>query len=135
MSAFFLFCLSLSSRRYLVQNSLDTPPKPPTDIEDLCDICSPFPSTPSTTLYPMKAIKKKAREEETAVCVLEWRYPEEKKKESEWLVVKRPEKGEFFSRRDSTSTRPRVLNVSVLPIISEPSSPSRLHLQSITQVS
>ncbi|KAL7410557.1 DNA glycosylase [Mrakia frigida] len=84
--------LSRSCRAY-AENSLNTPPKPPTDIEDLCDLCSPFPSTPSTTLYPMKAIKKKAREEETAVCVVEWRYPEERKKESEWLVVKRPEKG------------------------------------------
>jgi hypothetical protein len=42
----------------------------------------------------MKAVKKKARDEETAVCVVEWRYPVERKKESKWLVVKRPEKGE-----------------------------------------
>lgn len=41
----------------------------------------------------MKSVKKKAREEETAVCVVEWRYPAERKKESKWLVVKRPEKG------------------------------------------
>lgn len=45
-------------------------------------------------LYPMAKERKKPREEETAVCVLEWEQAGEVGKERKVLIVKRPEKGE-----------------------------------------
>lgn len=55
----------------------------------------------------MKAIKKKAREEDTAVCIVEWAFlpnqeDDGKKRESKFLLVKRPEKG---ASRDRTESR------------------------------
>ena len=51
------------------------------DIEEvaesqMCQVCEPIDSTTETrevTRYPMAKIRKKAREEETALCMLEWR--------------------------------------------------------------
>lgn len=66
-----------------------------TDIED-CTICSPFDISKnhSVSQYPMAKERKKAREEETAVCVIEW-VPTGSKKgsQSQLLLFKRPEKG------------------------------------------
>ncbi|KAJ2925085.1 hypothetical protein H1R20_g12012, partial [Candolleomyces eurysporus] len=62
------------------------------DIEDLCTICEPLPATFDVTMLPMKAEKKKAREEVDLVNVVEWR--ETRGSPERWfLVVKRPEKG------------------------------------------
>jgi hypothetical protein len=52
-----------------------------TDIEEVaegsrCTVCDPMEEGPGTievTSYPMGKIRKKAREEETAMCILEWR--------------------------------------------------------------
>ncbi|KAM0786380.1 hypothetical protein ACM66B_001848 [Microbotryomycetes sp. NB124-2] len=69
------------------------------DIEDLCSICAPIddfdPMDHSVTLYPMAKERKKPREEETAVCVLEWikSGADLKTSEKQVLLVKRPEKG------------------------------------------
>ena len=81
--------------RTLAHPSADSPP-PITDVEDLCELCEPAQVTREggVTLYPMAKERKKAREEETAVCVLEWEQagagPGQARKV---LVVKRPEKG------------------------------------------
>lgn len=69
------------------------------DIEDLCTLCAPIddlkPSEHSVTVYPMAKERKKPREEETAVCVLEWRRTGATNKDGhKVLLVKRPEKGE-----------------------------------------
>ncbi|KAJ2919010.1 hypothetical protein MD484_g1426, partial [Candolleomyces efflorescens] len=62
------------------------------DIEDLCTTCEPLPATFDVTMLPMKAEKKKAREEVDLVSVVEWR--ERLDSLERWfLVVKRPEKG------------------------------------------
>lgn len=74
-------------------------PPPPADIEDICAICLPLPDQPSSlevTIFPMKAVKKKAREEDTDVYIVELK-PEDRNEESSWLVVKRPEKGKKTS--------------------------------------
>lgn len=74
------------------------------DIEDspskssLCTLCDPFEEEEAdsrdVTRYPMQKIKKKAREEETAVCILEWRPTgSSSKSESRYLLLKRPESG------------------------------------------
>lgn len=49
--------------------------------------------TKGVCAYPMKAAKKKAREEDTQVTVLEWRAQGAEDEEGMFLVVKRPEKG------------------------------------------
>ena len=79
-------------------------PPPIADVEDLCELCEPVQVTrdAGVTLYPMAKERKKAREEETAVCMLEWEQAgggekEEGRKERKVLVVKRPEKGEYSS--------------------------------------
>lgn len=62
--------------------------------EKACSICLPLPKDAGTeiTIYPMAKIRKKARDEETAVCILEWRSSLDDK-DSRFLLVKRPEKG------------------------------------------
>ena len=44
------------------------------DIEDLCTLCEPLPEDHLVTAYPMKASRKKAREELDIVNVVEWRH-------------------------------------------------------------
>lgn len=67
------------------------------DIEDLCSLCSPF--DPAATAkegvsrYPMAKERKKQREAEVAVCVLEWMPVDGEEDEAMTLVVKRPAKG------------------------------------------
>lgn len=65
------------------------------DIEDLCTICEPLPEDSSVTIYPLKAVKKKAREELDIVNVVEWRSSEHST-ERQILLVKRPSKGRFL---------------------------------------
>ncbi|RXW20189.1 hypothetical protein EST38_g5675 [Candolleomyces aberdarensis] len=69
--------------------------QPQEDIEDLCTICEPLPATFDVTMLPMKAEKKKAREEVDLVNVVEWR--ETRGSPERWfLVVKRPEKASLI---------------------------------------
>jgi A/G-specific adenine glycosylase len=67
------------------------------DIEDLCSVCEPLPTGSfDVTLLPMKAEKKKSREETDIVNVVEWRRSIDS--EERWfLLVKRPEKGRLNS--------------------------------------
>ncbi|OSD08754.1 DNA glycosylase [Trametes coccinea BRFM310] len=61
------------------------------DIEELCTLCEPLPVGAPVTAYPMKAEKKKAREELDIVNVIEWRnHPSG---ERWFLLVRRPEGG------------------------------------------
>ncbi|KAJ8488849.1 hypothetical protein ONZ51_g3283 [Trametes cubensis] len=63
------------------------------DIEELCTLCEPLPEGSPVTAYPMKAEKKKAREELDVVNVIEWR--KHAASEERWfLLVRRPEGGE-----------------------------------------
>lgn len=68
------------------------------DIEDLCELCGEMGEETralGVTRYPMAKERKQAREEETAVCVLEWESS--KGGERKVLLLKRPEKGSFVS--------------------------------------
>ena len=66
------------------------------DIEELCTLCEPIPLSsaasmpePPVTSYPMKAERKKQREETDIVNVVEWRNASNR-----WfLLVRRPEGG------------------------------------------
>ncbi|EIW80749.1 DNA glycosylase [Coniophora puteana RWD-64-598 SS2] len=64
------------------------------DIEELCTLCAPVTADEevgSVTIYPMKAERKKAREEMDSVNVVEWRH---KNTNERWfLLVRRPESG------------------------------------------
>ena len=82
------------------------------DIEDSpsksspCTLCDPFEEeeleSREVTRYPMQKIKKKAREEETAVCILEWRPSQSTgTKDSKFLLLKRPEQGVPLSEKTS----------------------------------
>ncbi|RPD65729.1 DNA glycosylase [Lentinus tigrinus ALCF2SS1-7] len=61
------------------------------DIEELCTLCEPLPVGSRVSAYPMKAEKKKAREELDIVNVIEWR---KNASGARWfLLVRRPEGG------------------------------------------
>ncbi|KAG2142215.1 DNA glycosylase [Suillus bovinus] len=64
------------------------------DIEELCLVCDPIPSDEnngSVTIYPMKAERKKPREELDSVNVIEWRSRDSGDR---WfLLVRRPQGG------------------------------------------
>ncbi|KAH7926964.1 DNA glycosylase [Leucogyrophana mollusca] len=63
------------------------------EIEELCTLCEALPedSRGLVTVYPMKAVRKKAREELDSVNVIEWRSEDGIKR---WfLLVRRPEGG------------------------------------------
>ena len=65
------------------------------DIEELCTLCEPLPDGSPVTTYPMKAEKKKAREELDIVNVIEWRKHRNADAKNRWfLLVRRPEGGE-----------------------------------------
>lgn len=64
------------------------------DIEDLCTLCEPLPNTGLVTAFPMKAQRKKAREELDIVNVVEWRHQDS---QDRWfLLVRRPQGGRLF---------------------------------------
>lgn len=66
------------------------------DIEDLCTLCVPLPAEEKlkgVLAYPLKAVKKKPREEHVWLTVLEWRTEDAESEEGLFLVVKRPETG------------------------------------------
>ncbi|KAM5533579.1 hypothetical protein V8D89_012795 [Ganoderma adspersum] len=64
------------------------------DIEDLCTLCEPLPDGSPVTTYPMKAEKKKAREELDIVNVIEWRKDRNVGAKNRWfLLVRRPAGG------------------------------------------
>jgi hypothetical protein len=69
------------------------------DIEELCTMCEPLPVGSAVTAYPMKAEKKKAREELDVVSVVEWRHPTTH--ERWFLLVRRPEGGQQTPLSDS----------------------------------
>ncbi|KAI0371263.1 DNA glycosylase [Pilatotrama ljubarskyi] len=78
------------------------------DIEELCTLCEPLPAGSPVTAYPMKAEKKKAREELDAVNVIEWRR-HATSSERWFLLVRRPEGGEpsiLITHRDFEVARP-----------------------------
>ncbi|SDA01482.1 BZ3500_MvSof-1268-A1-R1_Chr10-1g02710 [Microbotryum saponariae] len=93
-------CSAFAEVRYAQSQQIQQPKSPRKedvgDIEDLCQLCSPIesfaPRTHDVMQYPMAKERKKPREEETAVCILEWQS-EDPKKEKEVLMCKRPEKG------------------------------------------
>lgn len=64
------------------------------DIEDLCKLCELLPMPISVTAFPMKAEKKKSREEVDHVSVIEWRS--QSNKERWFMLLRRPEVGRFF---------------------------------------
>ncbi|GAA5964985.1 hypothetical protein JCM3765_004817 [Sporobolomyces pararoseus] len=117
------------------------------DVEDLCTLCSPLPSASdnskaahSVEIYPMAKERKKQREEETAVCLVEWESSEIEKEEKDGrkgnerkiLVMKRPEKGllagllEFPSidlppsSESTSSTRSKQLSTLLKSLLSLP---------------
>ncbi|KAH9941170.1 DNA glycosylase [Epithele typhae] len=73
----------------------EAPAPPVPDIEELCAVCEPLPSGAGVTAYPMKAEKKRAREELDVVSVVEWRAPPGGGEDPErwFLLVRRPEGG------------------------------------------
>jgi A/G-specific adenine glycosylase len=67
---------------------------PVSDIEDLCTLCEPVEEPSDVTLYPMKADRKKAREELDIVSIIEWQSSTDS--DDRWfLMVRRPEGGMF----------------------------------------
>ncbi|KAJ7145326.1 DNA glycosylase [Mycena crocata] len=78
-------------------------PMPVSDIEDLCKICEPLGGRPAVTDYPMRADKKKAREELDIVNVVEWRFGSNR----QFLLVRRPESG-LLAGLDEFPTSPNV---------------------------
>ncbi|KAF7972150.1 hypothetical protein HWV62_18796 [Athelia sp. TMB] len=62
------------------------------DMEDLCNLCEALPVPIAVIAFPMKAEKKKAREEVDHVSVIEWRS--RRSSHERWfLLVRRPEGG------------------------------------------
>jgi A/G-specific adenine glycosylase len=76
---------------FVSHRSDSSPQTLPTDIEDLCSICEPLTDDTSVTAYPMKANKKKAREELDIVNVVEWRSGSDR----QFMLVRRPEGGQL----------------------------------------
>ncbi|KAH9897030.1 DNA glycosylase [Cubamyces lactineus] len=89
------------------------------DIEELCTLCEPLPEGSPVTAYPMKAEKKRAREELDVVNVIEWR--KHAASEERWfLLVRRPEGG-LLAGLHEFPTAPNVPESS--------SSPSTAHVE------
>ncbi|GAA5971129.1 hypothetical protein JCM11641_004156 [Rhodosporidiobolus odoratus] len=97
-------CLAYAEARYSAHSSLNasTNEADEVDIEDLCTLCAPLPydddlqaKKHNVEVYPMAKERAKKREEETAVCVLEWmpQGAEEGDEGRKVLLMKRPEKG------------------------------------------
>lgn len=60
------------------------------DIEDICTLCEPLADDATVMSFPMKADRKKPREELDVVNVIEWRS---NAKERYFLMVRRPKGG------------------------------------------
>ncbi|CEQ41390.1 SPOSA6832_03081 [Sporobolomyces salmonicolor] len=146
-------CLAYAESRFVAHRHSAKSPAPfsvDTDIEDLCTLCSSLPYDDdggpinhAVEVYPMAKERKKQREEDTAVCVVEW-VPSggaEAGKEAggKVLLIKRPEKGllaglfEFPavdlpaspSAPSSPKSRAKLLN-SLLPTLLDVPDPSIL---------
>lgn len=61
------------------------------DIEDLCKLCEPLVGPSTVSAFPMKAERKKPREEMDIVNVIEWCDPSGSR---HFLLVRRPEGGQ-----------------------------------------
>ncbi|KAK4052013.1 hypothetical protein OIO90_004543 [Microbotryomycetes sp. JL221] len=91
-------CLAYAEVRYVTHERKTLGNADVPDIEE-CSICSPIddfdPREHSVTVYPMAKERKKPREEETAVCILEWirKGADHKRDPKQVLLVKRPDKG------------------------------------------
>jgi A/G-specific adenine glycosylase len=57
----------------------------------MCTVCEPVPDGATVTVYPMKADRKKAREELDIVNVIEWH--DTATGDRQFLLVRRPESG------------------------------------------
>ncbi|BGP08753.1 Adenine DNA glycosylase [Rhodotorula toruloides] len=97
-------CLAYAEARYVAHRpAADGSAAAAPDIEDLCTLCAPLPYEEASEarrhgveVYPMAKEKTKKRDEETAVCVLEWVPSGTDEKSDEGrkvLLIKRPEKG------------------------------------------
>ncbi|BGP32748.1 hypothetical protein JCM10296v2_004532 [Rhodotorula toruloides] len=97
-------CLAHAEARYVAHRpAANGSASAASDIEDLCSLCAPLPYEDASELrrhgveaYPMAKEKTKKRDEETAVCVLEWVPSGTDEKSDEGrkvLLIKRPEKG------------------------------------------
>lgn len=64
------------------------------DIEDICGLCEPLTGA-GVMSYPMKAERKKVREELDIVNVVEWR-PIQNPDERWFLFMRRPSTGRAF---------------------------------------
>lgn len=62
------------------------------DIEDVCRVCEPVTNYEGVISYPMKAMRKKSREELDIVHVVEWR-PTPESENRQFLMVRRPDTG------------------------------------------
>lgn len=82
------------------------------DIEDLCTLCAPLPVW-SPTSFPMKAERKKAREETDLVCVIEYASPAGDR----WFLL---------SRRPATGLLAGLHEFPTLPDIDSSASPRGL---------
>ncbi|KAG1861903.1 DNA glycosylase [Suillus tomentosus] len=92
------------------------------DIEELCLVCDPIPSDEdngSVTIYPMKAERKKPREELDSVNVIEWRN---RNSRDRWfLLVRRPQGGllaglhEFPTLPNLSGTKASASNLAKIP--------------------
>ncbi|KAF8662369.1 hypothetical protein AX16_001174 [Volvariella volvacea WC 439] len=73
--------------------SRNNPTQQIADIEEICSLCVDIPSEGDVTVYPMKAARKKAREELDIVNVIEWRRLAAQSQDRFFLVVRRPDDG------------------------------------------
>ncbi|CAK5272682.1 unnamed protein product [Mycena citricolor] len=85
------------------QTDQDTGVNSVPDIEDLCSLCEPVPRPSPVTVFPMKAEKKKSREELDLVNVIEWRAGSDRR----FLLVRRPEGG-LLAGLDEFPTCPNI---------------------------
>jgi A/G-specific adenine glycosylase len=90
-----------------MESGVDVP-----DIEDMCTLCEPL-SENFVTTYPMKAERKKAREELDIVNVVEWRSD----KERLFLLVRRPEGGTLFYDIGNTKADPMLTLLKVFWLV------------------
>ncbi|KAF9447147.1 hypothetical protein P691DRAFT_761024 [Macrolepiota fuliginosa MF-IS2] len=86
---------------YSLARSKETLPLP--DIEDSCGVCEPMIPGWDITAFPMKADRKKAREELDIINIIEWRY-DKASHQRFFLLVRRPETGLLAGLYDFTAS-------------------------------